>query len=292
MQLAVEPTDQIQLAHMPKIALRVRGLNAAGDDDTDERKTGVGDQIGHAPADSGRVDHQLAGWRAPVSAQRRRRHHDLQPVYDIHVAEAAHTFEVSKIEILGLHLRARAEAAVPFPFSVVIEHAGLVLDNRNRRPVVRLRQIAADREARRVALQEHRRRLRGRDALHTSDHGHSGTTSGCENARSMILLPKTCSSLQMNSHMYSCLNIISPSCSRSCCKNAADILGHSSAVTFVRSQMAPPRVPRSTNHPTSPSGVERATISPADTASIGFTAATMGSGIRLASSRTASETRE
>src|SRR5262249_58204371 len=31
----------------------------------------------------------------------------------------------------------------------------------------------------------------------------------------MTLLPKTLSSLQMNSHMYSCLNIISPSCSRS-----------------------------------------------------------------------------
>src|SRR5262249_50374024 len=210
----------------------------------------------------------------------------------IHVAEAAHAFEVSKVEILGLHLRARADAAVPFEFSVVIEHAGLVLDDRNRRPIVRLREIAADREARWAALQEHRRRRRGRDALHTSVHGHSGTTSGCENARSMILFAKTCSSLQMNSHMYSCLKIISPSCSRSSCKNTADILGHSSAVTFVRSQMSPPRVHCPKNHPTSPFGVERATSSPAETASIGFTAATMGSGIRLASSRTASETRE
>src|SRR5262245_59786955 len=93
MQLAVKPTDQIQLADMPKIALRVRGLDAAGDDDPDERKTGVGDEIAHASADASRVHYQLGGWRAPVAAQRRRRHHGIQPIDDIDVAEAAHAFD-------------------------------------------------------------------------------------------------------------------------------------------------------------------------------------------------------
>src|SRR5262245_33763204 len=61
MQLAVEPTDQIQLADMPEIALRVRGLDAAGDDDTNERKTGVGDEIAHASADASRGNFDLRG---------------------------------------------------------------------------------------------------------------------------------------------------------------------------------------------------------------------------------------
>ena len=65
MQLAVEPTDQIQLADMPEIALRVRGLDAAGDDDTNERKTGVGDEIAHASADASRINDQLGGGARP-----------------------------------------------------------------------------------------------------------------------------------------------------------------------------------------------------------------------------------